>query len=478
MHRLVASLLLLALTATNGFSADSTKQGAEGESQVGQINKELDAVLQKWEKAFNAKDAAGVASLYTKKTNVIYEDNVYHKTRKSLEKRFEKQFKDEPKLQATMSDVERLIVSPTVVIETGIWSNTGANDSSRPTRGRYSCTLQKFGGQWLIVHDRSWAMPRAVGRSHLRTRDPLSKKAREFFKAFAADDKKFLNEIFADDVEVWINDVKVTGKTAYLARVQHINSDLFKKLSFDTLHVHTNYFSPKALASDGKTVGEIQDGPVVWTNAWFELGATGRTTGRKLVIRDHVDLRWADGKIAEMLVYGNPSFMEQEEEALQASREGGSVTRKDFKTFCEAQLGSWAGEVTSVISETDVGKEGKKSTYKWEARLSDDGKAMTMTGMGPGTTGRSLFFYDAAAKVIRGSGVSSEGVVNQQTFRIAGKNKWNRRTHQTAADGTTSEFRSVLTLSKKGNQLTIVIHGKNADGGDTKQTNVWRRVSK
>jgi hypothetical protein len=154
------------------------------------------------------------------------------------------------------------------------------------------------------------------------------------------------------------------------------------------------------------------------------------------------------------------------------------VTRKDFKTFCEAQLGSWAGEVTSVISETDVGKEGKKSTYKWEARLSDDGKAMTMTGMGPGTTGRSLFFYDAAAKVIRGSGVSSEGVVNQQTFRIAGKNKWNRRTHQTAADGTTSEFRSVLTLSEKGNQLTIVIHGKNADGGDTKQTNVWRRVSK
>ncbi len=476
MYRLV--VLLLVLTTTNGYSQETARKRDQGEIHTEQISKELDVALQQWEKAFNAKDAAAVAQLYAKKTDVIYEDNVHHKTRKSIKKRFETQFKKEPQLRAIITDVERLIVSPTVVIETGIWANTGAIDSSRPTRGRYSCTLQKSEGQWLIIQDRSWAMPRAVGRSDLRTRDPLSKKAREFFKAFAADDKKFLNEIFADDVEVWINDVKVTGKTAYLARAQHINNDLFKKLSFDTLHVHTNYFSPKALASDGKTVGEIQDGPVVWTNAWFELGATGRTTGRKLVIRDHVDLRWADGKIAEMLVYGNPSFMEQEEEALQASREGGSVTRKDFKTFCEVQLGSWAGEVTSVISETDVGKKGKKSTYKWEARLSDDGKAMTMTGVGPGTSGRALLFFDAAAKVIRASGVSSEGVVNQQTFRVAGKNKWTRRTHQTAADGTTSEFRSVLTLSDKGNQLTIVIHGKNADGGDTKQTNVWRRVSK
>jgi len=478
MHRFVASLFLFALTTTNEFSAESTSQGAEGEIQAGQINKELDAVLQKWEKSFNAKDAAGVARLYAEKTNVIYEDNVHHKTRKSLEKRFEKQFKDEPNLQAIMTDVERLIVSPTVVIETGIWSNTGANDSSRPTRGRYACTLQKSGGQWLIIHDRSWAMPRAVGRSDLRTRDPLSKKAREFFKAFAADDTKFLNDIFADDVEVWINDVKVTGKTAYLARAHHIASDLYKNISFDKLHVHTNYFSPKALAIDGKTIEEIHEGPAVWTNAWFALGATGRTTDRKHVIRNHVDLRWEDGKIVQMFVFGNPSPMEQEKEALQASRGGGSVTRKDFETFCEAHLGSWTGEVTSVISETNVGKEGKKSTYKWEARLSDDGKAMTQTGVGPGTSGRNLYFFDAEAKLIRAAGVSSEGVVNQQTFRVAGKNKWNRHTRQTDADGTTKEFRSVLILSDKESQLTIVIHGKNADGGETKQTNVWSRVGK
>ncbi|MDP7274726.1 MAG: hypothetical protein QF363_04555 [Planctomycetaceae bacterium] len=191
-----------------------------------------------------------------------------------------------------------------------------------------------------------------------------------------------------------------------------------------------------------------------------------------------MDLRWEDEKIVEMLVYGNPSFMKQEEEAFQASRKGARVTRKDFKKFCEAHIGSWTGEVASVISDTDVGKEGKKSTYKWEARLSDDGKAMTMTGVGPNLSGRALFYFDAKTRTIRATGVSSEGVVNQQTFRLDGKNKWNRHTHQTAAGGTASEFQSVLTLSEKGSQLTIVIHGKNADGGATKQTNVWRRVGK
>ena len=473
MRQVLCSLMLLAVSTSFAWSQDR----AAADENTKQINRELDEALRQWNKAYNAKDASGLAGLYFAKADALFQ-GVRLRSRQAVQNHFAEEFKKEPGTRASTTDVERLVLSPTLVIESGIWAITGGVDSSRTTRGRYSATLQKINEKWLIVHERGWEMPLAEGRSVLRTRDPLSKKAHEFFKAFAADDTKFLNEIFSDDVEVWINDVKVTGKTAYLARAHHIASDLFKKLSFDKLHVHTNYFSPKALAWDDKTIGETHDGPVVWTNAWFELGATGRTTDRKLVIRDHVDLRWEDGKITEMLVYGNPIFMGQEKEALQASRDGGSVTRKDFKTFCEAQLGSWAGEVTSGISDTDIGKEGKKSTHKWEARLSDDGKAMTYTGVGPGTSARGLCFFDAAAKVIRCSGVSSEGVVMQQTFRVAGKNKWNRRTRQTAADGTTKEFRSVITLSDKGNQLTVVIHGKNADGDDTKQTNVWRRVGK
>jgi len=154
------------------------------------------------------------------------------------------------------------------------------------------------------------------------------------------------------------------------------------------------------------------------------------------------------------------------------------VTRSDFKKFCEANAGSWTGQVASVISEPDVGNKGEAATYYWAARLTNSGKAMELKGVGPNATGRSLFYFDAAARKVRATGISSEGVVNQETLHRQGSNTWFRHTLQTAADGTTSEFRSVLTFSKNGKTLTIVINGKNAAGSATKQTNVWRRIEK
>ena len=478
MHRLVFSLLLFAAATTTFLSQSSGQAVAQDAALKDQVNKELEVLLREWEKAFNAKDAARLVPLYAERIDVIYEDNVHHRTRKSLQKSFEKRFKEEPRLKAIITDVERLIVSPALVIETGIWANTGAIDSSRPTRGRYSVTLQKIHGKWLIIHDRSWAMPQAEGRSHLQTRDPLSEKTRAFLKAFADDDRKFLGKVFADDIEVWINDLKVSGKKAYLERAHHIAHDLFKNIKFGKLHVHTNYFSSKARAFDGKTFGEVRESPTVWTNAWFEFDTAGRTTDRKQIIRNHVDLRWEDGKIAEMLAYGDPSFMAEEQAALDDAQKKTRVTRSDFKKFCEANAGAWTGQVTSVISDTDVGNKGKASTYFWEARLAHDGRGMELKGVGPTTTGRSLFYFDAAAKKIRATGINSRGVVNQETFHRQGAKSWFRHTRQTAPDGNTSEFRSLLTFSDGGKKLTIVINGKNADGTATKQTNVWRRIVK
>ena len=207
MHRLVFSFLLLVIATSTYVSLGTGGAVANDNAPKDQINKELEVVLREWEKAFNAKDTARVVKLYAEPTDVIYDDNVHHRTRKSLQKSFAKRFKEEPKLKSVITDVERLIVSPTLVIETGIWANTGAIDSSRPTRGRYSCTLQKIHGKWLIIQDRSWAMPQAEGRSHLQTRDALSKKTRKFLKAFADHDRKFVDSVFADDIEVWINDL-------------------------------------------------------------------------------------------------------------------------------------------------------------------------------------------------------------------------------------------------------------------------------
>ena len=160
------------------------------------------------------------------------------------------------------------------------------------------------------------------------------------------------------------------------------------------------------------------------------------------------------------------------------TRKDTTTTRDDFKAFCAARVGWWPGEVASVIGETSVvGKKENTSTYYWKGSLSEDGNAMSLTGVGPKYSARSLCYFDAAAKKISITSVSSKGVVNQQTIHRDGKD-WIRHTLQTSSDGTSREFHSVITLSNKGNTITFVIHVKNKDGKVNKQTNVWHRVGK
>jgi uncharacterized protein (TIGR02246 family) len=479
MRRLGTTLLLLIAIAPVGFAQNAPKQtpGFTAEQKV-QINKELDAALAGWNQAFNARDAAAVAEFYDVNTDVIYEDNVHLRGRQALQERTEIKFKEEPDLRNSISDVERTILSPTTVIETGVWATTGAKDKSRPSRGRYACTLMKKEGEWLVVHDRSWAMPRAEGRSDLRTRDPLSKKAGEFFVAVSRNDEKFFAAFFSDDVEVKVNNLTVTGKQAYLIRLDHLINVLFKNITFEDLHIHTNYFSPNALASNGQTAADLGIGPVVWTNAWMDIHRVGRTTGKENVSRVHVDFRWANEKVVEMFVYGDPTFMNQEAAALEYEQHA-TVTRDDFQEFCAAHVGWWTGEVQSVIGEADVvEKQEKTSTYYWgRTSLSEGGNAMTTRAIGPESSSRAVFYFDVAAKKIRITDVSSKGVVNQHTIHREGEN-WIRHTHQTTSDGTIREFRSVITWSENGSTVTVVISHTNADGSVKKQTNVWHRVSK
>lgn len=160
------------------------------------------------------------------------------------------------------------------------------------------------------------------------------------------------------------------------------------------------------------------------------------------------------------------------------TRKDTTATRDDFKAFCAANVGWWTGEVASVIGETSVvGKKENTSTYYWKGSISEDGNAMSFAGVGPKHSDRALCYFDAAAKKIRITSVSSKGVVNQQTIHRDGKD-WIRHTLQTSSDGTSREFHSVITLSNKGKTITIVIHVKNKDGKVNKQANVWHRVGK
>lgn len=158
-------------------------------------------------------------------------------------------------------------------------------------------------------------------KSYLRTKDEISTKIRKYYEEMSKENIKFAENFFSEDVEVSINDLMVNGKKNYIARLNTIHKKLFKDMKVEKLHVHTNYFSSEALTSDGKTVGEISpDEDLVWTNAWGTITGVGRVTNKKISFRMHMDFRTSKGKVIQMFAYYDPTQMNEEIKALEASK--------------------------------------------------------------------------------------------------------------------------------------------------------------
>ncbi|MDA7683438.1 hypothetical protein N8570_01970, partial [Akkermansiaceae bacterium] len=119
-------------------------------------------------------------------------------------------------------------------------------------------------------------------------------KVRKYFAPSL--DLPFVNEFYAKDLTVFINDLKIEGKENYLKRLQMIHDDFFKDIKMENLHVHTNYFSPEALTGDGKTMGEVNsEKQTIWSNAWGTFTGIGRVSGKKVSFRMHMDFRTKNG---------------------------------------------------------------------------------------------------------------------------------------------------------------------------------------
>ena len=177
-----------------------------------------------------------------------------------------------------------------------------------------SLTLLSCGGAKNEAH--------ATGgeKSYLRTRDDISKNIRNYFEEVSKENIAFAETFYGDEVEVWVNDIVVNGKEAYVDRLNRIHKVLLKDMTVEKLHVHTNYFSPEALTMDGKTVGEMNPGEeTIWSNAWAIVKATGRVTGEEITFRMHMDFRTLKGKVVEMLAFYDPSQLNAEIAALEAS---------------------------------------------------------------------------------------------------------------------------------------------------------------
>ena len=177
-----------------------------------------------------------------------------------------------------------------------------------------SLTLLSCGGAKNEAH--------ATGgeKSYLLTRDDISKNIRNYLEEMSKENIAFAETFYGDEVEVWVNDIVVNGKEAYVDRLNRIHKVLLKDMTVEKLHVHTNYFSPEALTMDGKTVGEMNPGEeTIWSNAWAIVKATGRVTGEEITFRMHMDFRTLKGKVVEMLAFYDPSQLNAEIAALEAS---------------------------------------------------------------------------------------------------------------------------------------------------------------
>ena len=159
MRSILSAVLLLAVFTQTGLAQEAKKEKPNREEQNKKVLEEVQVLYKQWDTAFNAKDAAGIAKLYNAKSDAMFGDGVRHRSRREIAKYFREEFKKEPNTQQKLTEVELQILSPRLVVETGVWQITGASDESAPSSGRYAAIWAKKKGKWLIVHDRAWNVP-------------------------------------------------------------------------------------------------------------------------------------------------------------------------------------------------------------------------------------------------------------------------------------------------------------------------------
>jgi uncharacterized protein (TIGR02246 family) len=111
----------------------------------------------RWLEMERARDAAGIASLFTD-DGTIYRDNEEPiNGRAAIEAYITSDFAETPNAVTDFS-ADRILVSSSgdLAVEYGAWSVTGLGpDGTGQDRGRYVATLRKVGGTWRYVTDMS-----------------------------------------------------------------------------------------------------------------------------------------------------------------------------------------------------------------------------------------------------------------------------------------------------------------------------------
>ena len=149
-------------------------------------------------------------------------------------------------------------------------------------------------------------------------------------------------------------------------------------------------------------------------------------------------------------------------------------TKEDFEAYAETQTGNWVGEVTWITDWPGLGKKGDKVTAYYEGQRVENGNGVVGRMFAGEGTGTSLLVYDAQAKKIMETVVTSGGSVWVSTVVREGE-KFVSHSIGSNPDGTKVDTTSTLTLSDEGR--TAVWAGTVTVGDEkTTQKDTWRRT--
>lgn len=149
MRRSVALIVACMLVVATGWGlavAQSSKQAA------GKTDPTLNKLSKEWVAAFNAKDAARVAALYTDDAALNPPNESAVRGRTSIEAWVKKSM--ESFSAFTLTPTESAI-SGDLGYEAGTFSvvATSPGGAKMTERGKYVVVLERVGGKWLVAHD-------------------------------------------------------------------------------------------------------------------------------------------------------------------------------------------------------------------------------------------------------------------------------------------------------------------------------------
>ena len=155
-----------------------------------------------WAALDDAKDAAGVAALFTEDATIVWDDRTPVQGREAIERHMSTAYLENPSGEGGWApDRIDMAASGDLAVEHGAWQNPGSE-------GRYMTVHKKVDGEWQIVADMSVDTPADGGAP-----DWAVESLAEWYEAFNARDAETLVGLYADNARTGGGE----GRTAIMA---------------------------------------------------------------------------------------------------------------------------------------------------------------------------------------------------------------------------------------------------------------------